>query len=145
MADREQQGVTPHLCIDGCSGAIDFYKNALGAEEYLCMRSEDGRVMHAQIGIARTTVILCDPQLDLGARAIQELGGSPVGFYVYVANVDDAVRRAVDAGAKLVLPVADMAWGDRIGAVADPFGFRWTLATHTHDVPAEDMRRALEP
>jgi hypothetical protein len=81
---------------------------------------------------------------DMNCKSPVAYGGSPVSFYVYVENVDAAFRRAVDAGGKALMPVADMFWGDRIGPVIDPFGHKWTLAQHVSDPTMEEMKKGQE-
>jgi uncharacterized glyoxalase superfamily protein PhnB len=113
--------------------AIDFYKKALGAEELMRFPAPDGRIMHAEIRIGDSTVMLGDEMLEQGVRGPRSLGGTPVGFFIYGDNVDSAWKRAVDAGAREVMPLADQFWGDRTGCLEDPFGHRWWLAQHLRD------------
>jgi PhnB protein len=125
--------VTPHLVVDGAAEAIEFYKAAFGAEEIQRMPAEDGkRLMHAAITINGGIVMLMDdfPEYADGQRSTpQALGGSPVTLHLQVADVDAAFKRAVDAGATVVMEVADQFWGDRYGQVKDPFGHSWSLAS----------------
>jgi PhnB protein len=135
--------VTPQLTVRDAGQAIDFYKRALGARELMRMSSPDGKVMHAEIRIGDSIVFLIDESPDMGARSPQALGGATGSFHVYVPNVDAAFKRAVDAGAQVKMPVADMFWGDRFGQVVDPFGHEWGLATHKENVtPAQTRKRA---
>jgi PhnB protein len=136
--------ITPQLTVRGAAEAIDFYKRAFGARELMRMAAPDGKVMHAELKMGGRIFFVVDemPEWGPGPRAPQTLGGVTGSLHVYVPNVDAAVRRAVDAGATVKMPVADMFWGDRFGKVADPFGHEWGLATHTEDVtPAEARRR----
>ena len=135
--------VTPQLTVQDAARAIDFYKRALGARELMRMASPDGKVMHAELRIGDSIVFLTDEFPDMGSRSPQSLGGATGSFHVYVPNVDAAFKRAVDAGARVKMPVADMFWGDRFGQVVDPFGHEWGLATHKEDVtPAQTRKRA---
>lgn len=121
--------VTPHLVCAGAAAAIDFYKQAFGAEELLRMPTPDGKLMHACLAINGSTVMLCDEFPGMGNTAPTTLHGTPVTIHLPVPDVDAAAAKAVAAGAKLVMPVADMFWGDRYGIVEDPFGHRWSVAT----------------
>ncbi len=138
--------VTPHLVIRNAAEAIEFYKKAFGAEELCRMPSPDGKtVMHAEIKIGDSVLMLCDEFPQMGAQSPQALGGSPVTVHLYVADVDQAYKRAVDAGATAAMPVQDMFWGDRYGKLTDPFGHHWSIATHTEDLAPEDIgKRAAE-
>ena len=121
--------VTPHLVCAGASAAIDFYKQAFDAAEIMRLPGPDGRLMHACLVINGSTVMLCDEYPEMGNTAPTTLHGTPVTIHLSVADVDAAADQAVAAGAKLIMPVADMFWGDRYGIVEDPFGHRWSLAT----------------
>lgn len=126
-------GLVPHLVVDGASSAIEFYKKAFGAEEMFRMPAEDGkRLMHAEIRIGPSTVYLCDdfPEYCGGkSRTPAALGGTPVVLHRYVPDCDAAIDRATGAGAAVEMPAQDMFWGDRYGAVKDPFGHSWSFAT----------------
>ncbi len=126
-------GVSPHLSIDGCAAAIDFYKKAFGAEEIRRVPMDDGkRLLHAEITIAGTLFYLndCFPEHHGGKKNDpNSLGNTPVIFHQYVPSADAAVKRATDAGAKVIMPVADQFWGDRYGIVQDPFGYQWSFGT----------------
>jgi uncharacterized glyoxalase superfamily protein PhnB len=136
--------LTPNLIVDGGAKAIDFYKKALGATELFRMPSPDGRIMHAELQLGDSKFMLCDEMPDMDARGPKAYHGTPVGFYVYVDNVDQAWKRAIDAGAKQVSPVTDMFWGDRTGRLEDPFGHRWTLSQHVKDPTPEEMEKGQE-
>jgi PhnB protein len=136
--------VTPNVVLSDATKAIDFYKKALGAEEIMRMPGPDGRIMHAEIRIGNSVVMLCDEMPEMGVKSPKSYGGSPVGFYVYVEDVDAAWKRAVDAGAKPVMPLADMFWGDRTGRLEDPFGHTWSLSQHVQDLTPEEMRKGQE-
>lgn len=136
--------ITPQIVVDGADKAIDFYKKALGAE--LIGRMEmpgTGKVMHAALRIGTSPFFLNDPMPGFEGRPPGE-AGSPVSFYCYVDDVDEAYERATGAGMKTITEPSDMFWGDRIGHLEDPFGYRWMLATHTRDVTPEEMARAVE-
>src|SRR5437016_2485265 len=121
---------TPHLIVRDAAAAIDFYKKAFGAEEIMRMPGPGGAIMHAEIAIGDSRVMLGDERPGMNCKGPQTLGGSPVSFYIYVQDVDKAWKRAIDAGAKETMPLADMFWGDRTGAVQDPLGHTWSLAQH---------------
>jgi PhnB protein len=137
--------ITPQLTVREATAALDFYKRAFGARELMRMPGPGGKIMHAELKIGDSVFFVNDefPDMGPGPRAPQSLGGSTGVLHVYVRDVDTAFRQAVDAGAQVRMPVADMFWGDRYGKVADPFGHEWGLATHKEDLsPAEQKRRA---
>jgi PhnB protein len=107
------------------------------------MRMEDpgGKVHHAEIKIGDSRIMLADEHPELQALSPKTIGGSPVSIHLYVADVDAAVERAVAAGAKLVRPVADQFYGDRVGGIEDPFGYRWFFATRKEDLTMDEIRR----
>jgi PhnB protein len=129
--------ITPSLVVKGAAKAIDFYREAFGAEERSRMSGPDGTVMHAELQIGNALLMLADE--GYGCRAVQTFGGSPVNFYVYVENVDKAFQKAVAAGAKQTMALEEMFWGDRVGQIEDPFGYRWMVATHTRDLSPKEM------
>lgn len=127
--------LTPVLVIRGAAEAIAFYQRAFGAAERFRMAAPDGKAVgHAEIRIGDSTIMLGDEVAHQPCRSATSLGGSPVGLYLYVPDADAAFKRAVEAGAEAKMPPRDMFWGDRIGQVADPFGYTWTLATHIEDL-----------
>lgn len=138
--------VTPHLIIDGCAKAIDFYKKAFGAEEISRMPAPDGqRLMHAMIKIGNSVLMLCDDFPEWGAaKSPKALGQSSVTLHMYVPDADASFKRALDAGATVSMPIADMFWGDRYGIVKDPFGHEWSIATHIKDMTGEEMMQAMK-
>jgi uncharacterized glyoxalase superfamily protein PhnB len=136
--------VTPNICVAGADRAIDFYKRAFGAEELSRFPAPDGKIMHAEIRIGDSVVMLGDEMPDQGARSPKSYGGTPVGFFIYKDNVDSAWKQAVDAGAKAVVPLADQFWGDRTGCLEDPFGHRWWLAQHIQDLTPDELRQRAE-
>lgn len=136
--------VTPYLVVAGAASAIDFYKAAFGADEVMRMQSPAGKVMHAEIAIGDSRVMLADEWPDMGALAPGSLGGSPVSLHLYVEDSDAVAARAVAAGAREVRPVQDQFYGDRTGTLVDPFGHTWHIATHREDVPMDELRRRAE-
>jgi uncharacterized glyoxalase superfamily protein PhnB len=135
--------VTPHLVCAGAAKAIEFYKKAFGAVEEARLPGPDGRLMHAVIRIHGDAVMLVDEMPEWGALGPKSLKGSPVTLHLYVEDVDAFVKRAVDAGAKVTMPVDDMFWGDRYGKLEDPFGHHWSVATHVRDVSLEEAQKAM--
>jgi PhnB protein len=137
--------VTPYLCVDGAEAAIAFYTEVFGATERMRMPAPGGKVGHAELQIGDGLVMLADEFPEMGQRSPKALGGSPVTLSVYTDDVDGVVGRAVAAGANLLRPVEDQFYGDRTGQFEDPFGHRWSVATHVEDVSPEEMgRRAAE-
>ena len=136
--------VTPHLICAGAANAIEFYKKAFGAVEEARLPGPNGAIMHAVIRIFGDAVMLVDEMPEWGALSPKSLKGSPVTLHLYVEDVDAAVKRAVGAGAKVTMPVADMFWGDRYGKIEDPFGHHWSLATHQREVSLEEATKAME-
>ena len=135
--------VTPHLICAGAADAIEFYKQAFGAVEQARLPGPDGRLMHASVKIGDSQVMLVDEMPEWGALGPKSLKGSPVTIHLYVDDVDAVVARAVKAGAKVTMPVADQFWGDRYGKLEDPFGHHWSVATHVRDVSMEDAQKAM--
>jgi PhnB protein len=129
------------LSISNAAKAIEFYKTAFGATELTRLATSDGKVGHAEIQIGDSRIMLVDEFPEWDARSPQTIGGSPVFIQLYVEDVDAFVSRAVAAGAKLFKPVADQFYGDRSGTITDPFGHKWTIATHAEDVSPEEMKR----
>jgi len=134
--------VTPTLTVRNVDKAIGFYKRAFGAEERMRFLGPDEKsIMHAEIKIGDSIIFLSEEHLDMGCRGPQSLGGTPAGLYLYIEDADHAFNRAVSAGAKADMPVADMFWGDRCGQLTDPFGHKWSLATHKEDLTPEEIRK----
>jgi uncharacterized glyoxalase superfamily protein PhnB len=136
--------VTPHLICAGAADAIEFYKKAFNAVEEGRLAGPQGRLMHAMIRIEGSAVMLVDEMPEWGALGPKSLKGSPVTIHLYVEHVDAFVKRAVDAGAKITMPLDDMFWGDRYCKLEDPFGHHWSVATHIRDVSPEEMRKAMQ-
>ena len=135
--------VTPYLTVNDAARAIDFYKRAFGAQETMRMQGPPGKIGHAELKIGDSIVLLADELPGSGSRSPQALGGSTVGIFLYVNDVDSAFKQAVNAGARVEAEPADMFWGDRYGKLTDPFGHSWSLATHKEDVaPAEMQKRS---
>jgi PhnB protein len=132
--------VTPYLIFSGASDAIAFYKNALGAEEVTRIGDPGGKVGHTEISIGDSRNMLADEHPELQALSPKTMGGSPASIRLYVEGVDTAVERAVKAGAKLIRPVADQFYGDRVGGIQDPFGYPWFMATHKEDLTTDEIR-----
>jgi len=133
--------VTPYLIVNDAAGALQFYQKAFGAKEILRFPRPDGKIMHAEIKIGDSPIMLADECPEMGARSPQALGGSPVTIALYVEDVDAVAGRAVAAGAKVLRPVQDQFYGDRSGTFADPYGHQWNVATHKEDVAPEEMKK----
>ena len=134
--------VTPALTVKDVDKAIGFYKRAFGAEERMRFLGPDEKsIVHAEIRIGDSIIFLSEEHPEMGCRGPQSFGGTPVGLYLYVEDADHLFTRAVSAGAKADMPVADMFWGDRCGQLTDPFGHKWNLATHKEDLKPEEMRK----
>jgi PhnB protein len=131
--------VTPYLICKNAAAAIEFYKQALGATSSMVMNAPDGRIMHAEIKIGDSVVMLADEHPEMHALSPQTVGGTPVSLLVYVPDVDAVFAKAVASGATVERPVATQFYGDRTGGIVDPFGHRWYLATHVEDVSREEM------
>ena len=137
--------LTPHLIVQDASEAIEFYKRAFSAEEIVRMPGPDGSsVMHAELKIGDSIIMLASENPEWGAKGPQALGGTPVTLHLYVENVDTAFDQAISAGATVKMPVDDTFWGDRYGQVADPFGHTWSIATHTQDLTLEEINAGAQ-
>lgn len=133
--------ITPHLVCRNAKQAIEFYGKAFGAEHVRTHLTPDGSVMHAELKIGNSIVMLGEEWPDWNVLSPQALGNSSVFLHIYTDDVDALFKRAVDAGCTASMPVMDQFWGDRYGQVVDPFGHRWSIATHVEDVPEEEMER----
>ena len=131
--------VTPYLIVDGGAAAIDYYKRAFGAEELVRMPGPGGKVMHAEIQIGDSRIMLADEFPEMSFLSPQTVGGSAVMIHLYVEDVDTTANRAVGAGAKVTRPIADQFYGDRGGQIEDPFGHKWYVATHKEDLSPEEI------
>lgn len=130
-----------YITLKDCNKAIEFYKIAFGAIEKGKLRMPDGKVAHAEVEIEGSLLMMCDEIEEWHNKSAETLGDTPMCFSLYVKDVDSAYQKALDAGAKVVTPVADMFYGDRVGQLVDPFGYRWMIATHKQDVSYEEMQR----
>jgi len=133
--------LTPYLIVADGAGALAFYRQAFGATVRMTLQGPDGRIGHAELMIGGSLIMLADEHPAIGAVAPPTVGGTPVGLHLYVADVDAVVARAVEAGARLVHPVEDKFYGDRLGTIEDPFGHRWHISTHIEDVSPEEIGR----
>jgi PhnB protein len=134
---------TPYLTVHDGPRALEFYKQAFGARVEVRMDGPDGKVAHAEIQIGDSRIMLADEFPNMGAKSAQTLGGTPVSILLYVEDADALFRQAVAAGAKEERPVENQFYGDRMGALHDPFGHRWFVATHVEDVSPEEMKRRM--
>ena len=137
--------VTPSLIVKGAAKAIEFYEKALGAEHVASMPTPDGsKIAHAEIKVGDSVLFVADEFPEMGAVSPTTLNGSTVSFYLYVDNCDEWFNRAVTAGASVAMPLADTFWGDRYGAVIDPYGHKWGFATHISEPTAEEVNDAAK-
>jgi PhnB protein len=132
--------LTPYLILDDAGAAIAFYQAALGAGEVMRLDDPSGRIHHAELSIGDSRIMLADEHPEIGALSPKMIGGSPISLHLYVADVDAAVARAVAAGARLIRPVADQFYGDRVGGIEDPYGYRWFIATRKEDLTMDEIR-----
>lgn len=139
----DMHAVTPHLLCRDAAAIIDFCVRAFGATETLRLPTPDGRIMHAQIRIGGSAVMLADTHPDCGSRDPDGLGGTPVVLHLQVPDVDATYDRALAAGAVPVMPPQDMFWGDRYGQVRDPNGHVWALATRVREVSVQALHAAV--
>ena len=137
--------LTPFLTVRDATRAIEFYKQAFGAvQNGNVAKGPDGKVMHAELKIGDSMIMLSDEFPHAGALSPESGGASSMGLHIYLDNVDAAFDRAVKAGAHVEMPVADQFWGDRYGKLKDPFGYNWSIATHTKDLSMDEMQRSME-
>ncbi|MDY0977490.1 VOC family protein [Massilia sp. CFBP9012] len=135
--------VTPHLVCEQASEAIAFYKKAFGAVEIARLPGPDGKIMHAELRIGDSPIMLAQDFPEFGSLGPLALKGTPVVIHLYVEDADAVWAKALDAGAKPVMPLSDMFWGDRYGQVVDPFGHRWSIATHKQDLTPEQIMEGM--
>ena len=135
--------VTPYLIVDNAAAALDFYSRAFGAQEKVRMPGPNHKIMHAEIQIGDSRIMLADESPDMRCRSPKALGGTSASLMVYVEDVDSLFKSAVLAGGTAVREVQDMFYGDRCGTVADPFGHLWELATHKEDLTPEEIQGRL--
>ncbi len=137
--------VTPIFVFKDARKAIEFYKKAFGAKERFAMPGPEGKgVMHAELQIGDSIIMMGEENPYAPCKSAETMGGSPVGFYIYLENVDEAFRRALEAGAESQMDVQEMFWGDRVGTVKDPFGYSWSLATHTRDLTPQEIEEGAK-
>jgi uncharacterized glyoxalase superfamily protein PhnB len=130
--------VTPHLTIRGAAQAMDFFKKAFGAQETMRMDGPDGRLMHGEMRIGDSVIMLADEFPEQGSKATNS------SLMIYCDNADAMVKRAAEAGATVKMPPTDMFWGDRYAKLSDPFGNEWSVATHIKDISPAEMKKAME-
>jgi len=135
--------VTPQLTLDNCADAIDWYKNALGAQELSRAIGPDGKIMHAEIKIGNSRIMVNDAMM--GGRGPKAIGGSPASFWLYVEDCDSLFNRAISAGGQIAHGgmgnMQDQFWGDRSGSLTDPHGYTWTIATRKEDLTPAEMKQ----
>jgi uncharacterized glyoxalase superfamily protein PhnB len=132
--------LTPHLVVKGGMAAIDFYKRAFGAVEAGVMPGPDGQsVMHGELKIGDSMIYLCDEFPMMDTKSPESAGTTTTTIHMYVPDADAAFARAVEAGAKVAMPLMDAFWGDRYGKLTDPFGHSWSIATHKEDLTPEQI------
>ena len=136
--------ITPYLITHDASAAIEFYKTAFGAAELMRLPGPGGKVMHAEIKIGDSPIMLADEFPEMGIRSANSFGGSPVSLLIYTEDADAMFARAIAAGATEKKPLADQFYGDRSGTIGDPFGHSWTIASRTEDIPPEEISRRFE-
>jgi PhnB protein len=136
------RSVNAILTVDDAAKAIDFYKQAFGAKEVSRLPMGD-KIGHAELQIGDTRIMLNDEFPDRGNLGPKARGGTPVGLIIYTEDVDSAFRKAIDAGGTQTMPVENQFWGDRMGGLTDPFGHKWSIATHVEDVPPEQFQERM--
>ena len=137
--------LTPHLTVRNAGQALEFYKRAFGAEVGNVAYMPNGKVMHASLKIGDSQLMLNDEMPEFGALSpLSNAGNSPVTIHIYTEKVDEAFDRAVSAGAQVTMPLMDQFWGDRYGVVTDPYGHKWSLASHAKDMSPEEMERGMK-
>ena len=134
--------LTPYLTIKDAPRAIEFYTRAFGAEELQRIPGPDGRLLHASVKIGDSVLMMADEFPEFGGQGPVSLGGSPVSIHLYVADVDAAWAKAVDAGCEITMPLEATFWGDRFGCLRDPFGHVWSLASRIRDLTVEEITEA---
>ncbi len=153
MADKVKpvpdgyHSLTAYISVKGAAEAIEFYKQAFGAEELFRMPMPDGKVGHAELQIGNSRIMLADEFPDMPDAVVASpvaLGGTTFGFNLYLPDVDARFQRAIDAGGKVKRPIQNQFYGDRSGTLVDPFGHIWTLSTHVEDVSPEEMKKRME-
>lgn len=138
------QPLAPYIIVRGAPAAIEFYRKAFGAKELFRLKEPSGKVGHAELSIGGACVMIADEYPDFGALSPVAVGGTPVALHLYVENVDEVVKNAVDAGATILQPLRDEFFGDRTASLSDPFGHKWHLATRKEEVSPEEMQRRMD-
>jgi PhnB protein len=128
-----------YLAVEDAAKAIDFYKQAFGAEETIRMPGPEGKIAHAELQIGDSKLMLSDPFPQSSVRPPSERGGPTASVFMYVDDVDTTFEQAQRAGAEVETALEDMFWGDRFGTLSDPFGHVWSIATHKEDLSEEEM------
>src|SRR2546427_8988879 len=136
--------ITPFMTVRDAARAIEFYKQAFGAVDKGAMKGPDAKILHAELVIGDSVIMLSDEFPEFGALSPLSTGGTGMGLHIYVEDVDSAFDRALKAGASVEMPVGDMFWGDRYGKLRDPFGHKWSIATHIADLSMDEMKRGME-
>lgn len=136
--------VTPSLAFKGADAAIVWYKNVFGAEEKMRMDGPDKKVMHAELILGDSIIFLAEENPEFKNKSAKTTNGNSVSLHVYVQDVDDTIKKAVQNGATLTMPATDQFYGDRCGRIEDPFGYTWVLATHVKDVSEKEMNQKAE-
>ena len=136
--------VTPYLILNDARAGLEYYKKAFGAHERFKMEGPGGKIMHAEISIGDSVIMLADEFPEMGANSPKTMGGTPVSILLYVENVDQRFKKAVEEGGKIKRDLQNQFYGDRSGTLEDPFGHVWTIATHVEDVAPEEMQRRSE-
>jgi uncharacterized glyoxalase superfamily protein PhnB len=135
--------LVPHLTCKNAIEAVEFYRKAFGAEVHGVFQTADGKVMHASLTIGDSMLYLVDEFPAYGGLGPKSIGGSPVALHLQVPDCDAVFQRALDAGCEMKMPLEDMFWGDRYGAVVDPFGHVWSIATTVREVSPEELREIV--
>jgi PhnB protein len=136
--------LTPHLIIRGAADAVEFYKQAFGAEEIVRMLSPERKILHAELQIGDSIIFICEEMPQMGCNGPEALGGTPVTIHIYVDDVDTLFNCAVMAGATVTMPVNNMFWGDRYGKLSDPFGHNWSIASKVEELTGEEIQKRQE-
>ena len=131
--------ITPYIVVDDAERAIEFYKDAFGADEHVRMPGPDGKIAHAELQIGDSKLMLSDPFEQSNVKSPSDRGGPTSSIFMYVEDVDATFEQARRAGASVVSELEDMFWGDRFGTLTDPFGHVWSIATHKEDLSEEEM------
>jgi PhnB protein len=136
--------ITPALIVKNGTKAIEFYKQAFGATERYRMDGPNGKIGHAELKIGDSIIMLTDEFPEMKCLSPQSIGGSPVSMFLYVEDVDTIFNKAVSAGSRVLDPVKDQFWGDRLGRLEDPFGHVWSISTHKEDLSPAELKKAAE-